>query len=107
MPKPFEQEDDFRDEDNGRYGSSGSFMRRKKKKKLKKKTLFRKRRPPSHLTFDYKNPGSYASYLTEEGKIVPARISGLRAYQQRQLNRAVKLARELAIISPVAKVFIQ
>jgi small subunit ribosomal protein S18 len=77
-----------------------------KKKRLKKKTNFRKKRPPLSLEFNYKDLGKIAPFLTDEGKIVGARISGLRAFQQRQLTLAVKRARQVAFISPVARDFI-
>ena len=50
------------------------------------------------LVIDYKNPQLLKSFLTDRGKIVPARISGVSARQQRQITRAVKLARMLALI---------
>jgi len=50
------------------------------------------------LVIDYKNPQLLKSFLTDRGKIVPARISGVSARQQRQITRAVKRARMLALI---------
>ena len=37
-------------------------------------------------------------YITETGKIIPARMTGTSAKYQRQLNKAVKRARHLALI---------
>ena len=88
------------------FGRSGSFKGKKKKKKFKKRPSFRKKRPPATLKFNYRDLASIASFLTEEGKIVPARVSGLSAQQQRELTRAVKLARDLAFLSPKRKIFI-
>jgi small subunit ribosomal protein S18 len=87
------------------FGRSGSFKGKKKKKKFKKSS-FRKKRPPATLKFNYRDLGSVASFLTEEGKIVPARVSGLSAQQQRSLTQAVKIARDLAFISPQRKIFL-
>jgi len=78
------------------YGSRGG---RRPKRPKKKRMSFRKRRPPADLQFDYKRIHDLSSFLTEEGKIIPARVSGLRAHQQRQLTLAIKRARNLAFIS--------
>ncbi|MDB5037277.1 MAG: ribosomal protein [Bacteriovoracaceae bacterium] len=77
-----------------------------KKKKAKKKSNFKKKRPPLSLEFNYKDLSKLYPFLTDEGKIVGARISGLRAFQQRQLTLAVKRARQLAFVSPVNREFI-
>lgn len=47
---------------------------------------------------DYKDLDTLKSYITEVGKIVPARITGTSAYYQRQLATAVKRARFLALL---------
>ena len=47
---------------------------------------------------DYKDLETLKQYLTETGKIVPSRITGTRAKYQRQLSRAVKRARYLALL---------
>jgi len=57
-----------------------------------------KKAAKDELVFDYKNPQLLKSYITDRGKIVPARVSGLSAYQQRQLTRAIKRARILALL---------
>jgi small subunit ribosomal protein S18 len=51
-----------------------------------------------NTTFDYKNPQLLRHYLTDRGKIVPARVSGLTAQQQRALTEAIKRARVLALL---------
>lgn len=48
--------------------------------------------------FDYKDPGSLSRYLSEGGKITPARISKLSLNQQKKLAAAVKKARNLALL---------
>jgi small subunit ribosomal protein S18 len=50
------------------------------------------------LVIDYKNPQLLRSFLTDRGKIVPARISGVNAKQQRRITQAIKRARMLALI---------
>lgn len=47
---------------------------------------------------DYKDLDTLKAYITETGKIVPSRISGTKARYQRQLARAVKRARYLALL---------
>jgi small subunit ribosomal protein S18 len=48
--------------------------------------------------FDYKDPGSLSRYVSEGGKITPARISKLSLNQQKKLCSAVKKARNLALL---------
>ena len=47
---------------------------------------------------DYKNLELLRQYIGETGKIVPSRITGTTARQQRQLALAVKRARYLALL---------
>lgn len=50
------------------------------------------------FVFDYKDPATLRHFVTERGKIVPRRISGLNAKQQRQLTNAIKHARKIALL---------
>ncbi len=50
------------------------------------------------LVIDYKNPQLLKAFLTDRGKIVPSRISGVNARQQRNITRAIKRARMLALL---------
>ena len=47
---------------------------------------------------DYKNLGYIKKYISEAGKLIPSRVSGLNASEQRQMNKAIKIARFLALI---------
>lgn len=47
---------------------------------------------------DYKDVGLLSRFITESGKIVPSRITGTKAKYQRQLTRAIKLARFLSLL---------
>lgn len=47
---------------------------------------------------DYKNPDMLRRYITERGKILPARITGTCAKHQRALTREIKIARVLAYL---------
>lgn len=48
--------------------------------------------------FDYKDPQQLRYFITDRGKIVPRRVSGLSARQQRDLALAVKRARNIALL---------
>lgn len=47
---------------------------------------------------DYKNPEQLKRCITERGKILPARITGICAKHQRALTREIKRARVLAYL---------
>ncbi len=47
---------------------------------------------------DYKDLNTLKQYITENGKIVPSRITGTKAQYQRQLATAIKRARFLALL---------
>ena len=47
---------------------------------------------------DYKQVDLLKDFITENGKIIPARITGTKAPYQRQLAVAVKRARFLALL---------
>jgi len=96
-----------RDEDVEASGASKGTIVREAKSDADPLGLRRRRggkkRPPTFTTepdfeFDYKDPQQLKFFLTERGKIVPRRISGLNANQQRELTRAVKRARHVALL---------
>ena len=47
---------------------------------------------------DYKDVNRLRRFLTEKGKIIPRRVTGNCAKHQRVLARAIKRAREMALI---------
>jgi small subunit ribosomal protein S18 len=47
---------------------------------------------------DYKDDKLLQRFLTERGKILPSRLSGITARHQRQLGIAIKRARYLALL---------
>ncbi|KIG12165.1 SSU ribosomal protein S18p [Enhygromyxa salina] len=51
-----------------------------------------------NVVIDYKNPQLLKHFLTDRGKIVPARITGVTARQQRSITKAIKRARLLALL---------
>jgi len=68
-----------------------------------RRRVFRRRKicrfcADSGLAMDYKNPRTLRLFTTERGKIIPRRISGNCAKHQRELTRAVKRARTIALM---------
>ena len=49
-------------------------------------------------TIDYKDVELLSKFLTEQGKILPRRVTGLTTKQQTNLTKAVKRARILALL---------
>ena len=73
---------------------------------------FRKKRlPPKECPFtsagwrdiDYKDIDTLKKFLTERGKILPRRITGVSAHHQRILNTAVKRARYIGLLPFVSE----
>ncbi len=61
---------------------------------------FRKRLSPikPEDPIDYKDVDLLRKFITERGKILPRRITGLTAKQQRDLTTAIKRARLVALL---------
>ena len=80
----------------------------KGKKDLKKRdrgnALFKRRKfcrftAEKVVEIDYKDIDVLKDFVQENGKIMPARITGTKARYQRQLGTAIKRARFLALLS--------
>jgi small subunit ribosomal protein S18 len=52
---------------------------------------------------NYKNLKLLNKFLTERGKIIPARSTGVSMMKQKALANAIKNARQLALLSPIDK----
>lgn len=52
---------------------------------------------------DYKDIGKLRKYITEKGKILPRRMSGVCAAHQRELAVAIKRARYMALLPYVGE----
>ncbi len=52
---------------------------------------------------NYKNLKLLNKFLTERGKIIPARATNVSMKKQRALSNAIKIARQLALLSPINK----
>ena len=76
-----------RDGDDRRGGKGGRGAIRKK---LLSDEIFSK--------VDYKNPQVLRSFVTDRGKMIPRRISGASARQQRAISTAIRRARMLALL---------
>ena len=57
------------------------------------------------LHIDYKDDKLLRRFITDRGKIIPRRMSGVCERHQRQLTRAIKWARQIAILPFVAESF--
>ena len=68
---------------------------RKPNQKRKKSCAFA---APNTPEIDYKDLKVLTRYVSERGKIVPSRISAVSAKKQRELSRAIKKARYLALM---------
>lgn len=74
-----------------------------------KKTNYRSREclftKSGFIYVDYKNLDVIKKFTNDQGKILPRRVTGTSAKFQRQLTRAVKRARHLALVPFVAENF--
>jgi small subunit ribosomal protein S18 len=74
-----------------------------KKKRQQQNPLF-KRKKFCRFTvakvdqIDYKDVDTLKDFLQENGKIIPARLTGTKSHYQRQLDTAIKRARFLALL---------
>jgi small subunit ribosomal protein S18 len=58
-------------------------------------------KPKIDFTFDaldYKNVTLLKQFVTDQGRILPRKYTGLPAHYQRQLNRSVKRARQMLLM---------
>ncbi|MBF0128097.1 MAG: 30S ribosomal protein S18 [Magnetococcales bacterium] len=79
-------------------GAAGSFRR----------PFFRRRKvcvfcADKALMIDYKDPKLMLRFITERGKIVPSRITGVCAPHQRRLSKAIKRGRNIALLPHLVK----
>ncbi|MCL5991417.1 MAG: 30S ribosomal protein S18 [Bacteroidetes bacterium] len=72
--------------------------------KTNKKIIKKKNNPlKSSKVIDYLDPKFLSRFTNDQGKILPRRITGANAFQQRELARAIKYSRHLALIPFVAQ----
>jgi small subunit ribosomal protein S18 len=69
-----------------------------------KRTVKKKNNPlKKSRIIDYLNPKFLSRFTNDQGKVLPRRITGVSAYQQRRIARAIKYARHLALVPFVAQ----
>ena len=56
-----------------------------------------------NLVIDYKDSDKLKKYVSEKGKILPRRVTGLCAKHQREITLAVKRARQIAVLPYTAE----
>jgi len=81
----------------------GKFNKDRKPKRNQQSLLFRRKRfcrftVTGVKEIDYKDIDTLRDFISENGKITPARLTGTRAFYQRQLTTAIKRARFLALL---------
>ena len=79
------------------------FPRTRSPKRNQQSLLFRRKRfcrftVAGVKEIDYKDIDTLRDFIGENGKITPARLTGTRAFFQRQLTTAIKRARFLALL---------
>jgi small subunit ribosomal protein S18 len=67
-----------------------------KKMRKRNKVCFFEANPD--IIIDYKDPKLLKQYITERGKIIPRRITGISAKSQRLLALNIKRARHIALL---------
>lgn len=88
----------------GRGGKKGKDAKGKGKRDAKGKGALFKRRKFCRFTvdkvewIDYKDVDVLKDFINENGRIIPARITGTKTHFQRQLSDAIKRARYLALL---------
>jgi small subunit ribosomal protein S18 len=87
----------------GRGKGKGKFAKGKGKDTRGRGQLFRRRKfcrftAEKIKEIDYKDVGLLKDFINENGKIIPARITGTKSRFQRQLGIAIKRARFLALL---------
>ena len=56
-----------------------------------------------NATLDYKDIEILKSFISERGRIMPRRLTGVSAIKQREIKRTVKRARNVALLPFTAK----
>jgi small subunit ribosomal protein S18 len=91
----------MRDDDNASQNNETDVKGGRERRMGGRKPPFRKKVCKfctQNTTPDYKNPELLRRYVTERGKILPARITGCCAKHQRAVTAEIKKARVLAYL---------
>jgi|SRR5882672_598222 len=87
----------------GKGKGKGKFVKGKGRDTRGRNQLFRRRKfcrftADGTKEIDYKDIGILKEFINENGRIIPARITGTKARYQRQLSVAINRARFLALM---------
>lgn len=71
-----------------------------------KRPFFKRRKScpfsgPNAPAIDWKDPRTLNRYVSERGKMMPSRITAVSQKKQRELAKAIKRARYMALMAPV------
>jgi small subunit ribosomal protein S18 len=88
----------FRSRTGGKGGKGGKKDNRSRDRSLFKRRKFCRFTAEGIKWIDYKDVDLLKDFVGENGKLIPARITGTKAGYQRQLSVAVKRARFLALL---------
>ena len=87
-----------------------SFKRNKRPRDERKNTPFEEKKkfcPFSQKNspkIDYKDIRLLSRYISEKGKIIPSRITNVSSKKQKELSKAIKRSRFLALMSYTQKI---
>jgi small subunit ribosomal protein S18 len=93
MPRPMGRSSSSRNKGKGKDGK-----KRERGNNLFKRRKFCRFTAEGVKQIDYKEIDILKDFVQENGKIMPARITGTKARYQRQLGTAIKRARYLALL---------
>ena len=94
MPRPMGRSSKFaKGKGKGKDGK-----RRERGNNLFKRKKFCRFTAEGVKEIDYKDVDVLKDFIQENGRIMPARITGTKAHYQRQLSAAIKRARFLALV---------
>ncbi|WP_092485071.1 30S ribosomal protein S18 [Candidatus Ichthyocystis hellenicum] len=88
---------------SSRWGAKKSSSSKSKRRDVSRGATFRRHKfcrftSEGIKEIDYKDIDLLSAFVTETGKIIPARLTGTSAFYQRQLTTAIKRARFLALL---------
>ncbi len=86
-----------------RFTSRRKDSKEKEKERKANRPLFKRKKfcrftVEKTKMIDYKDVELLKAFINENGKIIPARITGTRSFYQRQLGSAIERARFLSLI---------
>lgn len=85
-------------------GKPGEHRQREHLPPIQRMTLFRRRKKIDPFledptqTIDYKDTALLSRFLSERGKILSRRLTGLTAYNQRKVRKAIKRAQSIGLL---------